>query len=592
MSEFQPLLKQISLALGDARGSTARWRQGADARRLAADWLDEHGEPARAAYVRAVLELDLCDDPRQRASLLDESLDLLQRHEVEWLEPWRGKLLDWRWQAGFLMSVSVTLSDFAVIARELFAREPVQFVDLCEDDGAPLSPQSVAALASSESFQFVQYCRIVSGRFDDSGADLAAWLKALANCPYTANLQGLESPPDIVVDSAVMASWKKFCAAPELADLQVLKLRGRELLRDGEASQVDWMGPLLSSTFRHSLRELDMQGWSVTPEQWRRFASAQCFGELRKLTPPMAIQPDWWEELYGSESFPHLSNFQTSSNSLPSFCQSSLAKRIRHLTVVGWDDLDRDVSQDGEYWERLVRHAPPPERLRLKCHNPGIAGFRAMIEQRWLCDLEELTITSDSQYEVYSGETDGIVELLDAGSISPRLRKLTLHEIGNERVLQALLECPSLRSLESLDLRDDYHGRLTRIEGDWPCLRQLQGVVFATNDGIDAFLQWNGLDRLTNLGISFVGPHDQSATVELDSEAVQRLLRSPRLSRLRQVTMGFHQLPEVAASATRLMGNPAVMPHLHSARLYSLYSSLRPHAEGLRERLGPRLDVF
>src|SRR5438552_3731260 len=73
-----------------------------------ADWLEEHGEPERAEFIRVQLELEphrfAIDRPRVR-QLLAREAELLDRYEDQWLGPavlaWRAEWAAWDPAAGY-----------------------------------------------------------------------------------------------------------------------------------------------------------------------------------------------------------------------------------------------------------------------------------------------------------------------------------------------------------------------------------------------------------------------------------------------------------------------------------------------------------
>jgi uncharacterized protein (TIGR02996 family) len=91
-----------------------------------ADWCEDHGQPERAEFIRAQIELEglAVGDPR-RAALEDRADDLLARHEMDWLGP-AEDLSDWEWQRGFVERVSVPPSPTLEPARHQFERHPVR----------------------------------------------------------------------------------------------------------------------------------------------------------------------------------------------------------------------------------------------------------------------------------------------------------------------------------------------------------------------------------------------------------------------------------------------------------------------------------
>lgn len=52
-----------------------------------ADWLDEHGEPERAEFIRVQIELTRAPDEKRRGVLEARGKELLKRHQREWTAP-------------------------------------------------------------------------------------------------------------------------------------------------------------------------------------------------------------------------------------------------------------------------------------------------------------------------------------------------------------------------------------------------------------------------------------------------------------------------------------------------------------------------
>src|SRR4051812_15097832 len=94
-----------------------------DALRLVyADWLEENGDPDRAAFVRAQLEADR--EPNRRESLARRRVNGLDR-DVYW--SWVRELPAWartlpRWRRGTLHSVQVSARNFLKHGEGLFRR--------------------------------------------------------------------------------------------------------------------------------------------------------------------------------------------------------------------------------------------------------------------------------------------------------------------------------------------------------------------------------------------------------------------------------------------------------------------------------------
>src|SRR5262245_29236403 len=85
-----------------------------DAPRLIfADWLDEHGEPERAAFIRLQCEAARLPawEPRRR-ELAQQADALLLRHERAWLGDWYDRLVRWEFRRGFVHAATLTAGTF------------------------------------------------------------------------------------------------------------------------------------------------------------------------------------------------------------------------------------------------------------------------------------------------------------------------------------------------------------------------------------------------------------------------------------------------------------------------------------------------
>src|ERR1700680_1652632 len=82
-----------------------------DAPRLIfADWLEDHGEPERAAFIRVQLDLaKVAEKDERRHGLEEREKELLARHEEEWVRPVRNCVVSWAFQRGFITEVTVTV---------------------------------------------------------------------------------------------------------------------------------------------------------------------------------------------------------------------------------------------------------------------------------------------------------------------------------------------------------------------------------------------------------------------------------------------------------------------------------------------------
>jgi uncharacterized protein (TIGR02996 family) len=153
-----------------------------DAVRLVyADYLEEHGEPQRADFIRVQIELALLPegDPR-RGDLEARERALLKEHEGEWVAP----LGEWahfpEFHRGFVWGVMLDAPDFMERAEELFRTTPLRHARLSVD--SKTMPALVASpwLARLTSLSF-ESCDLSYG---DIGK--------LASSPYLTNLVTLD----------------------------------------------------------------------------------------------------------------------------------------------------------------------------------------------------------------------------------------------------------------------------------------------------------------------------------------------------------------------------------------------------------------
>jgi uncharacterized protein (TIGR02996 family) len=81
-----------------------------DAPRLIyADWLEDHGQPERADFIRAQVALATMprNDPRRQALKISERR-LQERHEWHWAQPFSGFAEDWKFRRGFVEGVTIS----------------------------------------------------------------------------------------------------------------------------------------------------------------------------------------------------------------------------------------------------------------------------------------------------------------------------------------------------------------------------------------------------------------------------------------------------------------------------------------------------
>ena len=195
-----------------------------DTPRLAlADYLDELGNPARAAFIRGQIELArLAEDSMHRREVAFKCRQLLDAHEEEWLVPREAFALDWHWSRGFVETFTTSPPDLDMQDAELFRTHPFRRLWLWElngnVDGVGLVPHDNALTA-----------------LDLIGNSLNGnQLKKLAKVKHLPHLRELGLMFNALRDTAV----KVLCGEPFFQRLDLIRLganpfteRGRDQLR-------------------------------------------------------------------------------------------------------------------------------------------------------------------------------------------------------------------------------------------------------------------------------------------------------------------------------------------------------------------------
>jgi uncharacterized protein (TIGR02996 family) len=235
-----------------------------DAPRLVyADWLDEHGDPARAEFIRLEIEMArLMDDhprweePRDRASAIWE----------EHGERWYGDLLrlaeNVGTERGFLESVELNASGFIKHAATLMKHAPVRDVFLFRYKTHFRRLVRCPELARVERLEFAP-----------EGATLDAKdAEALAASPYTTNLRVLDLWDSQVGPEGGVA----LAGSPRLARLEKLNLGGNGVGDDGAQA-------LARAAHLSRLVELHLESNDLTSDGVEALARADHLSALRQL---------------------------------------------------------------------------------------------------------------------------------------------------------------------------------------------------------------------------------------------------------------------------------------------------------------------
>src|SRR5262245_46067126 len=209
-----------------------------DAPRLVyADWLEDHGDPDRAEFIRVQCRLASIDeDDPERRELLRREYDLLAEHGGEWAAPLVGKVRRWQFRRGFVEQVCLEAKAFLKEAKWLFAFAPVR-----ELDAYGSGPRQVRELFASEHLRRIRRLELDHVKFGDAGAALLAaspnvanlthlslqftqigrvGLRAIATSPSLSSLRSLDVSANRDLQAADFAAFVSACELPCLERME------------------------------------------------------------------------------------------------------------------------------------------------------------------------------------------------------------------------------------------------------------------------------------------------------------------------------------------------------------------------------------
>ena len=228
-----------------------------DAPRLIyADWLDEHGRPERAEFIRVQCTLAAGTDD---AALRRREQELLGEHWDDWRQEvpaWAREFCEFR--RGFVAAVRCTVGDWLREGGELVRRVPVEEAAFRPDPSA-----DPAALAAAPSLARLRALILAYVGLGDAGAAL------LLESPFLGRLTELS----LAGNGLSGATVALIAAAPRLAGLVALDLRDNALGDDAATT-------LAASPHLTGLRTLQM----VNTQLGDRGAAALAAGPWRGLT--------------------------------------------------------------------------------------------------------------------------------------------------------------------------------------------------------------------------------------------------------------------------------------------------------------------
>jgi uncharacterized protein (TIGR02996 family) len=576
-----------------------------DAVRLVfADWLEDRGDTDRAEFIRVQCELARLEPADARYPDLHlRQLELLARHEQEWLGEWADRLVRWEFRRGLLYAVTITPGPFLGHGNDLFRRHPVERMAFVNEEGTSLRELEVGAVVAAPALRHVRALETAGCRPDESmggmyGGNVLtnAWLTALAAAPQVGRLEELSlagatrSGREPIATSA----WRLFCRAPHLRTLRCLDLSDA-YHNDRPENLVEVMANLGSATFSRSLRSLSWSGCLLTDEAARRLA-AHSLPHLEELD---LCACDWLRAegvraLLASPALARVVRLGLPyALDLRELAASPALARLRFLSLGGnasggsalgiggrTEPLGRAVGA-GE-WEVLFRS--PQLRnltgLAIGAYRIPTEAIATLLAAPWASNLRELRLG------YWDASAPDFAPLLDRPGAGPTaLCKLTVPSAPG--LGAALARWPGLAGLTELSftqcegatelLRSPFlSARLARLDLTGSC---------DTPEGARLLADCPALKGLCWLGFGYNG---------LNVEKMEALLASPYLSQLEALHLGSERNREEdgegSSAALALLAQSSAWPRLRDVVVGS--DSTPEAITVLQARFGPRLRVW
>ncbi len=270
-----------------------------------ADWLDEHGEPDRAEFIR--VQCAMARPPMTKADFerrWARSEELLAVHKERWLGP-LSEFVEWWWfRRGFVFMIKLSAAALLAHAETIWRTAPVQSL-------------------------------VLTNVWEE--------IDRLAKCVHLGRLTGLSLENNQLHDAEVIP----FLASPYLARLQILELGGNWLTADAVGVLADM--PALSG-----LRQLGLSFNSIGPRGATALLRSPYLQGLVTLRLIGAdIGPRGVADLANGTGLPSLREVelgyvQLGGRGLRALLHGRGAARWKHLSLFGveFDDAERTALID------------------------------------------------------------------------------------------------------------------------------------------------------------------------------------------------------------------------------------------------------
>ncbi|MBO0698740.1 MAG: TIGR02996 domain-containing protein [Zavarzinella sp.] len=340
-----------------------------DAPRLIyADWLDEHGEPERAEFIRLQCAMDRIPPKTGRWRPLHDRTSRLER---EWKARWAGaaleRVLNAEFRRGFVDRVRLTVDQFLTSADRLLALEPVTVWEFASSAFFVRGP-GIDRVAAHPAFDRVR--GLVCGQFAPEEL-----VTTLSESRY---LNGLRAVSVTYRYPSAKALVALFAAAPNLAELSaedapVINLR--DLWRRGTPPR---------------LRRLELVHCRVTDPAAHQLAGSAALEKLEVLRlDGNDLSARAAEAIANSEYLRGLRELSFAGASLGDYGAIALARsaalrnlRVLNLTGCYVDNLGAQALADSPYLDELECLCLDENRVSVEVENelakrfgPGVCSF-------------------------------------------------------------------------------------------------------------------------------------------------------------------------------------------------------------------------
>ena len=401
-----------------------------DAPRLVyADWLEDHGDADRAAFIRLQCELAKLEEwDARRPELERRQKRLLRLYASEWSD---GLVKDARgreFRRGFLERVGVPPKVFLANAEDLFRRFPLRQLTL---GSSSFGDPAVRALAASPHLARLAELKVPYSRMTLAG------LEALIRSPHIRGLKVL----DVDFNRVRPEGARVVAESPNLSGLTALILRDCKIGSAGAAA-------LAGSPHLGRLEKLDLMRNDIDDD------GAVALAESSHLTN--LVELSLWSNRVGptgvralaSAHRPRLNRLYLSVNPLGLEGVKALAASpsVRRLSRLGLGVVRlRAADADRVAAARALARSPHVAGLKslgLFRNHVGDAGARALAESPHLANLADLDLFENditdagSQALLDSPHLAGLRRLnLSGNAVGPKQRALWRKRLGKNAII-------------------------------------------------------------------------------------------------------------------------------------------------------------